>query len=99
MSMSTTTETLLPAYRVRCVFVDSKRPWFLSGSGQPTRLKIRTAYFDKEKAERLAKEITEQNPGVKASADRYKPADGFFTALTKSNEAHQKALLEVGQPI
>lgn len=91
MGMSTTeapaAPSTVPAYRVRVLCPDSKRPWFLSGDGQLTRLKIRTVPMAQDKAERLSKEINDQNPGITASPVRWKSADGLFNALSKWKKA------------
>lgn len=78
------TATLTEAFRVRVQTADSKKPYYLGYKGQLWRLKVYISPFPEEKAKRLAEEITRDNPGITATAQRWKAADGLLTNTQKA---------------
>jgi hypothetical protein len=87
--MSTTTEapaTLIPAYKVRVRDDKGTNVGCLGHNGDVWRLRVYHGHYTKEQADRYAAELTKQNPGYVATAERYEKGDGFLNALLASNK-------------
>lgn len=78
--MSTTlldpsTIPIVPAYKVRVRDAKGVNQGCLGYKGDVWRLRVYHGAYDKETADRYADELTKQNPGYVATAERYEQGD------------------------
>lgn len=89
MSTATDTPVTLEAYAV-AVKLPGDKPRsprsYLGYKGQAHRLRIYRNYYTKDEADKIAAEVTANNPGYTATAVRQPDADSFLTSVRANKQ-------------